>query len=309
MIPAVTATYTLRLGMAWLRGKLQQGGGRAPSGLRALSAAQTAGEIVHKGGRRMFHGCEVDVAWRLAARALNLQPGKAAVDGLVDRRRGVDRLPVGPHPFVPTLAEQPVRLLDECFALCPHLGRLRGQYVGHRTRLAELLLKGLSVTSGEGRRVVLRRHPDIQDSDNAHAHHCNYSNEGQQPSSSCRPVRCWHVSSNSRWPRSFQTVRGPAKPDRICLLYLDGAGAAAAGDAEHVPLDVAELLLLDRVAGRCLASAEASSRTACQYSGGISSAGPGVGVAGTFLPTTAVIFAICLGVGMRQLAGRSVMPD
>jgi hypothetical protein len=68
--------------MAWLPGELQQGGGRAPSGLRALSATQTAGEIVHEGRRWMFHGCEVDVAWRLATRALNLQPEKAAVDGL-----------------------------------------------------------------------------------------------------------------------------------------------------------------------------------------------------------------------------------
>ena len=28
-----------------------------------------------------------------------------------------------------------------------------------------------------------------------------------------------------------------------------------------------------------------------------------------FLPTAAAIFSICLGVGMRQLAGRSVMPN
>jgi hypothetical protein len=55
-----------------------------------------------------------------------------------------------------------------------------------------------------------------------------------------------------------------------------------------------------------LAGAEASSRTACQYSGGISSPGPGVG---TF-PRTAVAFARfsnCFEVGVRQLAGRSVI--
>ena len=38
----------------------------------------------------------------------------------------------------------------------------------------------------------------------------DYSNEGQQPSSSWRPVRCWQVLSNSRCPTSFQTARGPA---------------------------------------------------------------------------------------------------
>jgi hypothetical protein len=50
-------------------------------------------------------------------------------------------------------------------------------------------------------------------------------------------------------------------------------------------------------------------RTACQYSGGISSAGPGVRAAGTFLRTAAAAasFSICFGVGMRQLAGRSVI--
>ena len=245
---------------------------------------------------------------RLATRALNLQPGKAAVDGLVDRRRGVDRLAVGPHPFVPTLAEQPVRLLDECFALCPHLGRLCGQDVGHRTRLAELLLKGLSVSSGEGRRVVLRRHPDIQDSDNAHAHHCNYSNEGQQPSSSCRPVRCWHVSSNSRWPRSFQTVRGPAS--RIASAFcISMVRAQRRQETRSTCRWMSPSCCFWIGLPEGLASVEASFRTACQYSDGISSAGPGVGVAGTFLPATAAIFAICLGVGMRQLAGRSVMPD
>jgi hypothetical protein len=38
----------------------------------------------------------------------------------------------------------------------------------------------------------------------------DYSNDGQHPSSSWRPVRCWQVSSNSRWPTSFQTAWGPA---------------------------------------------------------------------------------------------------
>ena len=64
----------LRLGMAWLRGKLQQGGGRAPPGLRALLATQTAGKIVYK-GRRVLHRREVNVAGRLVTRALNFKPG------------------------------------------------------------------------------------------------------------------------------------------------------------------------------------------------------------------------------------------
>jgi hypothetical protein len=57
-------------------------------------------------------------------------------------------------------------------------------------------------------------------------------------------------------------------------------------------------------------SARGSSRTACQYSGGISSPGPGVRPGGTFPRTAAACasFSICFGVGMRQLAGRSVIP-
>jgi hypothetical protein len=51
--------------------------------------------------------------------------------------------------------------------------------------------------------------------------------------------------------------------------------------------------------------------TARQYSAGISSLGPGVCTGGTFLPTAAALasLSICFGVGMRQLAGRSVIPQ
>ena len=38
------------------------------------------------------------------------------------------------------------------------------------------------------------------------------------------------------------------------------------------------------------------------------SPGPGVGVLRGSLPTVAASFSICFGVGMRQLAGRSVIP-
>jgi hypothetical protein len=38
----------------------------------------------------------------------------------------------------------------------------------------------------------------------------DYSNNGQQPSSSWRPVRCRQVSSNSRSPTFFQTAWAPA---------------------------------------------------------------------------------------------------
>ena len=56
------------------------------------------------GSRRVLHRGQIDVARRLAAGAPDLQPRKAAVDRLVDGRRRVDRLAVGPHALVPAFA-------------------------------------------------------------------------------------------------------------------------------------------------------------------------------------------------------------
>src|SRR6185437_12675431 len=62
---------------------------------------------------------------------------------------------------------------------------------------------------------------------------------------------------------------------------------------------------LDRSVDR--ASARSSSRSACQYSGGRSSSGAKVGAGAAFLPAAEAIFSISFLLGMRQLAGRSVM--
>jgi hypothetical protein len=83
---------------------------------------------------------EVDVARRLAPGAPDLQPWKAAINGLVDGRRRIDRLAVAPHPLVPAFAEQPICLLKHGLGLRPHLGGLRGEDVGHRPRFPKLLL-------------------------------------------------------------------------------------------------------------------------------------------------------------------------
>jgi hypothetical protein len=70
---------------------------------------------MHEGSRRGLDRREVDVARRLAPRALDLQPRKAAVDGLIDGGRGINRLPVALHSLVPAFAEQLVSLLNERF--------------------------------------------------------------------------------------------------------------------------------------------------------------------------------------------------
>ena len=76
--------------------------------LGPLAAAQPAGEVVHKGGRRVLHCRQIDVARRFATRALDLQLGKAAVHSLVDRGRRINRLAVAPHSLVPAFAQQPL---------------------------------------------------------------------------------------------------------------------------------------------------------------------------------------------------------
>jgi hypothetical protein len=57
------------------------------------------------------------------------------------------------------------------------------------------------------------------------------------------------------------------------------------------------------------ASARASSGSACQYSGGRSSSGAKAGAGGAFLPRAEAIFSISFLLGMRQLAGRSVIAN
>jgi hypothetical protein len=89
---------------------------------------------------------------------------------------------------------------------------------------------------------------------------------------------------------------------RIDGLDLNGAVAAPAGDAQHVALYLSR---------RCrswapLVPARASFRIESQYSAGSGSSGAATGTAGLRAASEAS-FSICLGVGMRQLAGRSVI--
>jgi hypothetical protein len=136
----------------------------------------------------VLHRRQIDIARRPATGALDLQPGKAAVNGLVYGRRRVDRLAVAPHPLVPAFPEQSVGPLQHSFGLGPQLGRLCGEDAGHCTRLVELLAESLTDVSGKGHGVVLRRHPGILES-GGRQRALDYSNSGQQPSSSRRPVR------------------------------------------------------------------------------------------------------------------------
>jgi hypothetical protein len=103
----------------------------------------------------------------------------------------------------------------------------------------------------------------------------------------------------------------PVEADGIGLLDLDGPGTPAR-DTLRICWEISDSRSR-RAEGRpssVPASASGSSMTACQYSGGISSPGPGVRIGTAFSRTAtaaAASFSICFGVGMRQLAGRSVM--
>jgi hypothetical protein len=62
---------------------------------------------------RMGQGGEVDRARRLAARAPDFEPWVAAVDGLVDRGRRVDRAVVRPHALIPALTKKVIGFSDQ----------------------------------------------------------------------------------------------------------------------------------------------------------------------------------------------------
>jgi hypothetical protein len=126
--------------------------------LPAFHAAQTPGEIVGTGGWHMRQLAQVDATRRPAARTLDLQPGVAAIDGLVDRGRRVDRPPVGPHPFIPALAGEIVRLADQRLAGGALLERALGRNARHGARLGQLFGERLAVAARQRRGVTFRRH-------------------------------------------------------------------------------------------------------------------------------------------------------
>src|SRR5205807_327907 len=96
----------LRIRMAGPRPQLQQLGWWSAPGLSTLAAAEAARQVVDEGGGWMSQRGHVDVPLGPAARALDLNPWIAPVQGLVDRGGWVDRLAVGPHSLVPGLAQQ-----------------------------------------------------------------------------------------------------------------------------------------------------------------------------------------------------------
>ncbi len=63
-------------------------------------------------------GAEINVTRCLTAQAFDLQPCKAAVDGLIYRRRWIDGA-VAPHLFIPALIGEVVGFTDQRLAPAP----------------------------------------------------------------------------------------------------------------------------------------------------------------------------------------------
>jgi hypothetical protein len=154
---------------------------------------------MHKCRRRVFHRGEVEVARRLAPRALDIPPGKAAVNGLIRDR--IYWLAVGPRPFVPAVdsASPLARISSDCIAKMLVIARALPSSLFRALRSPPE--RGVGWCFGAIRTSRFRQRTGGAG---------DYSNEGQQPSSSWRPVRSWQVSSSRRSPTFFQTAWAPA---------------------------------------------------------------------------------------------------
>lgn len=131
------------------------------------------------------------------------------------------------------------------------------------------------------------------------------SNAGQHPSSSCRPVRCWQVLSSRRCATSFQTALAPYKRTASAVCISTVRSQRRQETRNTWPL------ISERRRCRTWATAapaRGSLRTDSQYSAGRGASGPAADGA-RLRSASAANFSICFGVGMRQLAGRSVMPE
>lgn len=166
----------------------------------------------------------------------------------------------------------------------------------HHPGFSKLLWLGLPITSGERGRVVLRRHPD--------------------PSAERRPAAGVLMAAGPdlagfvEKPLTDLLPQGlPAEEaDGVHGLDLDGAAAAAAADPQQTARHPGQPASRSDGRGPVRPSpARGSASSDCQYSGGSTSSGASDRAGRGSLPTAAAIFSICLMLGMRQLAGRSVI--
>jgi hypothetical protein len=132
------------LGVPRPRAELQQRRSRTLTRLLAALAGQPSGEVVYAGCRDVRQFGKRDITLCPAPGAFDLQPREAAVERLVDRRRRVDRLAVGPHALVPASTGKLVCLPDQGFAAGAQVIRLPGKHQRHAACLRQFLFQGLA---------------------------------------------------------------------------------------------------------------------------------------------------------------------
>jgi hypothetical protein len=151
--------------------------------------------------------------------------------------------------------------------------------------------------------VVFWRHLDIQAQTKLGV---------QARSCQIRPAPVFFVSSGALLAGVVEQSLRDILPDRVAAIQSDCIGgldfhgplAAAAGDAQHVALNLGKTSLPHLGPGRIGAR---SLSTDSQYSAGSGASGAAEGL--RLRAASAASFSICFGVGMRQLAGRSVIPN
>lgn len=202
------------------------------------------------------------------------------------------------------------RCLSACWISASPLARISADCVARILAIARdlpsALRESLAIAPRQGRGVIFRGHPDIQ------AQRDRIGNPSRvrvsRTPASTHPLRASRCAAGRCRPAAAGRHPSRAHSGRIAEPHRRSGFrsiAAAAVDAQHVALNFREVFLAQLGAGHGGAGVLG---TESQYSGGSGSSGVAVDVA-CFRTASAARFSICFGVGIRQLAGRSVMPE
>jgi hypothetical protein len=214
---------------------------------------------------------------------------------------------IGSPPFHIRSFQLSRRSLSACWIVTSPLARISTDWAARMLAIARALPSSFARAlrsppdCGVGWYFGAIRNPGAKGSDRRSGAGYGVSNAGQHPSSSCLPVRCWQVLSSSRCATSFQIALPPYNRT-ASAVWISIVRAAAAGDAQYVTLNFRKTSLPHQGPGRAGGTLSTDSQySAGRGASGVAAEGPGLRAAASF--------SICFGVGMRQLAGQSVIPN
>jgi hypothetical protein len=166
-----------------------------------------------EGGRGVLHRCQIDIARRLAACALNFQPRETAVHRrLIHGRRRIDWFAVGPHPFVQLSHSS----LSACRISASFLARTSADCIAKMLAMARALPSSLfralrsPPERGVGWYFGAIRASIIQTTRTGEAAG-DYSSECQQPSTLTRSIRDLARSHGT----GLERLGPPTPPDSL----------------------------------------------------------------------------------------------